>query len=234
MPTDLWVPVTDTIPPMQSIQYAVGVTHTFRDKYEVSVEGYYKTMENVLEYKEGASFFDSGSDWYQKVEFGRGWSYGGELFIQRKIGKLTGWIGYTLSWTNRQFENLNFGEPFPYRYDRRHDLSVAFSYQLNDHIDFGVTWVYGTGNAVTLPVSTYQSYGSTIADNFLGNTAGIDHFQARNDYRMPAYHRLDLGVNVHKEKSIGPVHGHLVFTMPITVKIHLSSMWVEMIRVTAL
>ncbi|MBL4651745.1 MAG: TonB-dependent receptor [Flavobacteriales bacterium] len=201
MPTDLWVPVTDTIPPMQSVQYAIGITHTFRDKYEVSVEGYYKTMKNLIEYKEGASFFDSSTDWYQKVEFGKGWSYGGELFIQRKIGKLTGWIGYTLSWTTRQFDNLNFGEPFPYKYDRRHDISIAFSYQLKENIDFGVTWVYGTGNSVTLPTSTYQSYENAEFGNVYGFSEGISHYESRNGYRMPAYHRLDLGINIHKKKT---------------------------------
>ncbi|MBT6745256.1 MAG: TonB-dependent receptor [Flavobacteriales bacterium] len=211
LPTDLWVPVTDSIPPMQSVQYAAGLTHTFRDKYEISIEGYYKTMKNVIEYKEGASFFDSNEEWDQKVEVGNGWSYGGELFIQRKMGKLTGWFGYTLSWTNRRFDNLNFGETFPYKYDRRHDISVAFSYDIKENISLGITWVYGTGNAISLPIGSYQGFGDNFnpydvgkGDDFRGLSFGgygINYYESRNSWRMPSYHRLDIGANFTKEKT---------------------------------
>lgn len=210
LPTDLWLPVTDTIPPQYSKQWAAGIAKTLKDSYELSIEGYYKTMENLLEYKDGASFFNASGDWQQKVEIGIGWSYGTEILIQKKKGRFSGWVGYTLSWTYRQFQNLNFGRPFPYRFDRRHDVGIALTYQIRDNIDIGTVWVYGTGNAITLPTETYlanpfMDYYGIIYDyiynpnnyEFLFNT--VDNFQARNDFRMPPYHRLDVGINFHKK-----------------------------------
>lgn len=207
LPTDLWLPATERVQPQFSNQWAVGYARTFLKKYEFSIEGYYKTMENLIEYKDGASFFDSQLDWQEKVHSGRGWSYGAELLIEKKIGKATGWIGYTLSWTNRQFDSLNFGNPFPYRYDRRHDIGVAFTYEFNDNINMGVVWVYGTGNAVTLGQERYLSM-SEVQDAFnngfnSGWSQGIEHISSRNNYRMPSYHRLDLSVNFTKQKSWG-------------------------------
>ena len=206
LPTDLWVPVTDMVKPLQSMQFALGVAHTLKEQYEISMEVYYKTMDNLIEYKEGATFFSAGTDWQNKVEMGRGWAYGSELFLQKKIGKLSGWLGYTLSWSERLFDNLNFGKKFPYKFDRRHDISIAIIYNHNERIDAGLVWVYGTGNAITLPTSRYMS---NLLDNqgyseiyaFGDNT--IEHFDSRNDYRMPAYHRLDLGINFHKKKKRG-------------------------------
>jgi len=202
LPTDLWVPATDKAPPQRSEQVALGVAKTYRDKFEISVEGYYKTMKNLIEYKEGASFFSTQNDWEEKIESGDGWSYGTELFIQKKMGKTRGWIGYTLSWTERQFDNINFGEKFPYKFDRRHDLSIAVTHKFNDKIDIGVTWVYGTGNAVTLAQDRYLSNPfSTGGGEFFENS--VENFDSRNDYRMAAFHRLDVGVNFRKEKRWG-------------------------------
>lgn len=206
LPTDLWVPVTDTIPPMLSNQIAAGVAWTYNNDYEISVEGYYKTMRNVIEYKDGASFFFSSQDWQQKVEIGDAWSYGLELFMQRKVGKTTGWIGYTLSWTNRQFDNINFGEKFPYRYDRRHDVSLALVHKISETTDVGLVWVYGTGNAVTLPISTYRSIdagsaNSSFLDSYYGSE--IDYVEGRNAFRTPSYHRMDVSLNNTKETKWG-------------------------------
>ncbi|MGD1848264.1 MAG: TonB-dependent receptor domain-containing protein [Salibacteraceae bacterium] len=203
LPTDLWLPVTDRVPPQQSHQVALGVAYTHRKKYEISLEGYYKSMDNLIEYKDGASFFGSDSDWQNKVEVGRGWSYGAEFLLEKKVGKTSGWIGYTLSWTNRQFDNLNFGETFPYRYDRRHDIGIALTHKFNEKVDVGVVWVYGTGNAVSLGLERYNSLAT-----FLGNDPSewggeVEHIQERNNYRMPSYHRLDLGVNLHKDTRWG-------------------------------
>ena len=114
------------------------------------------------------------------------------------MGKTSGWIGYTLSWTNRQFDNLNFGKPFPYRYDRRHDISIVFLQEINKRIDFAATWVYGTGNAVSLPVEKYLAPVSLLGGFYGGE---IEYYENRNGYRMAAYHRLDVGFNFHKEKK---------------------------------
>ena len=121
------------------------------------------------------------------------------LLLEKKLGKTTGWIGYTLSWTNRQFENLNFGEVFPYRYDRRHDIGVAVTHEFNERVSIGAVWVYGTGNAVTLGLERYQP--ATVSQ-FSWYT-DIEHIEGRNNYRMPAYHRLDLSVNLKKERKWG-------------------------------
>lgn len=198
LPTDLWVPATDTIPFQMGDQYALGYTRELKDGYRVSAEAYYKQMNNMIEYKEGASFFDTSNDWEKLVEVGKGFSYGLEVLFEKRLGKTTGWIGYTLSWTNRKFENLNNGEIFPYRYDSRHDISVVVTHKFNDKIDVGVVWVFSTGNAVTLALQQYnalddQSYFSSV----------VEHVDERNNYRMPSYHRLDIGVNIHKEKKWG-------------------------------
>lgn len=202
LPTDLWLPVTDTIPPQLSDQVAVGYARTFKKQYEFSVEAYYKTMENIIEYKDGASFLGSDQDWQTLVEIGRGWSYGGEILLEKKEGKTTGWIGYTLSWTERQFDNLNFGKKFPYRYDRRHDIGLAVTHKFNDKVDVGMVWVYGTGNAVTLGLERYNPAHNYFNLGSFGY-GQVTHIEERNNYRMPSYHRLDLGVNLHKEKKWG-------------------------------
>jgi outer membrane receptor for ferrienterochelin and colicin len=198
LPTDLWVPSTERIKPEYSRQIAAGLAYTFKETYEISLEGYYKWMSNLIEYKDGASFFNDAKNWQDQVEVGRGWSYGIEAFVQKKVGKTSGWIGYTLSWTERQFDNLNFGEPFPYRYDRRHDLSIVLTHEINENFDIGAAWVYGTGNAVSLPLESYL--GASNGLGFGGNQP-IDYYESRNGYRMRAYHRLDFGANFHKKKK---------------------------------
>lgn len=189
LPTDLWVPVTDKVPAQLSEQIAGGLAYTHFTGIEVSLEGYYKTMHNVIEYKEGASFFNSSTNWEDKVEIGEGNSYGGELFLQKKKGRFTGMLGYTLSWTNRKFDNLNNGKQYPYRYDRRHDIKIAGVYSLTDKIEVSAEWVYGTGNAITVPVGMY--YGAN------GNEVQI--YGERNGYRMPAYHRGDVSIKFMKQ-----------------------------------
>ncbi len=201
LPTDLWVPSTALIKPQKSVQYAFGLVYEVQDGIEISLEGYYKTMDNLIEYKEGASFFSFGGGWEDKLEFGEGNAYGLEFLARKQFGKTTGWIGYTLSWANRRFDNISFGEWFPYRYDRRHDVSIVFMQQIKENIDLGITWVYGTGNAVTLPLEKYGSMSSFWYDFMYFND--IEHFENRNNYRMPAYHRLDIGLNFHKETKWG-------------------------------
>lgn len=198
LPTDLWVPVTDSIPPQQGNQVAVGYTRELPKGYRVGAEAYYKTMKNLIEYKEGASFFGSNQNWEGLVEVGNGYSYGLEMLFEKRTGKTTGWIGYTLSWTNRQFANINNGEEFPYRYDRRHDISFVLTHKFNDKVDIGVVWVYGTGNAITLALQKYNSSGGVEFGE-----SEVNHIDQRNGYRMPSYHRLDLGVNIHKPKKWG-------------------------------
>jgi len=209
MPTDLWVPVTDSIKPMKSQQLAIGAVYNLKDLFEISVEGYYKWMDDLITYKPGASYLSSNDTWQGMVTTGIGWSYGAEVLIRKDYGKLTGWIGYTLSWSWRKFEEVS-AEKYPYHYDRRHDISVVGTYKFSENFDVGAAWVFGTGNAVTLPYDKYIALGDYrrflgIPDDYQGDPylPYIDNVEERNNYRTPAYHRLDISFNFHKKKKWG-------------------------------
>ena len=222
LPTDLWVPTTSKIPPQQSNQIALGLAKDFTKKgFALTLEGYYKTMNNIVNYKEGASFLllnnGQGTEkvrWDDNVTIGKGWSYGAELLLQKKTGRFSGWIGYTLSWTKWQFPDLNFGKEFFPRYDRRHDISLVGIYELNKKITISGVWVYGTGNALTMPQSKYVSYQNTVvpqinynnnqqtvvANNFNFGRA-VNDYGPKNSFRAEAYHRFDLSIQFHKQKK---------------------------------
>lgn len=212
LPTDLWVPATNKVKPQSSQQVALGIAHDFeKQELSLTVEGYYKTMENIIGYKEGASFLaiDNGLDgtekisWEDNITSGSGESYGAEVLLQRKYGRLTGWAGYTLSWTTQQFDELNNGERFFARYDRRHDISLVLQYKWNDNVTASATWVYGTGNAITLPISTYQlGNTNTYGQQFDFWRSGTE-FTSRNAFRMRAYHRADIGIQFSQPKKKG-------------------------------
>jgi len=203
MPTDLWLPVTKNFAPPLSDQFVLGTAINLPLGLDFTFECFYKTMTNLIEYKEGASFMGNATNWEEKVEKGKGWSYGAEFMIEKTIGKTTGWIGYTWAKNERQFENLNFGKAFPAKYDRRHDISVAFTHQVSERVDFGGTWVYGTGNAVTLAIMEFPNIDVPYAQTNFWESTNLKDYGGRNNYRMPAYHRLDFGVNYHKKKKHG-------------------------------
>lgn len=205
LPTDLWVPVTERIEPMTSDQIAAGVSYSLSGIADFSIEAYYKHMDNLIEYKDGATFFGSSENWENLVYSGRGWSYGLEFLIQREFGDLTGWIGYTWSRSMRQFDRegqvINGGDPFPAKYDRRHDLSIVLSYKVSPTIDLSATWVFSTGNAASLSTQSYPT-AFDDPDDYDEDTPGrntISVVEGRNNYRMPNYHRLDLGANFHRK-----------------------------------
>ena len=198
-PSDIWVPATDTVPSQTSKQWAGNISTEFGNgEYELSLEVYYKTMNNLITYKSGYSNLSSTESWENSVETGGiGESYGAELFLQKKKGRTTGWIGYTLSWTNRKFDNINFGEWYPYKFDRRHDFSLVVSHRFNEKWDAGLTWVYGTGNAITFPQAIYlgtPNNGNDFVDV-------VESYGTRNSTRLDAYHRLDLGFNKTVKKK---------------------------------
>lgn len=183
LPTDMWFPTTHSIRPAWGMQYVLGAARpVYGGMFDVSIELYYKSMDNLLEFRDDARF-SLLAPIEDELTAGSGEAYGMELFVQKKLGDLTGWIGYTLAWTERTFPDLNDGEPFPPRYDRRHDISVVANYRLAESWEFTATWVYGTGQAFTFPVAIY-SLGSYDYVRFL--------YSSRNGYRLPAYHRLDL------------------------------------------
>ena len=198
-PSDIWVPATDSVPSQTSKQWAGNIsTELGNGEYELSLEGYYKTMNNLITYKSGYSNLSSTESWENSVESGGiGESYGAELFLQKKKGRTTGWIGYTLSWTNRKFDNINFGEWYPYKFDRRHDFSLVVSHRFNEKWDAGLTWVYGTGNAITFPQAVYFGIPNSGNDG----VDVIESYGQRNSTRLDAYHRLDLGFNKTVKKK---------------------------------
>lgn len=196
LPTDIWVSSTDRTPPQNSWQVAVGVSRMLlNDAFEFSVEAYYKEMDNLITYLPGEGFTGS-EDWEDKViSGGLGTSYGVEWFVQKKKGNTTGWIGYTWSKSDRHFPNtvINNGQPYPFRYDRRHDFSFVLVHKINDHIDLSGTWVYSTGNVVTLYESQYNTPD--------WNT--VQHYPSKNNFRLPSYHRMDISLQFHKQKKKG-------------------------------
>jgi hypothetical protein len=202
-PSDLWVPAIESVPSQTSEQWAANVTtQLYNGQFELSLEGYYKTMNDLIAYKAGYSNLNSTEAWQNAVETGgEGESYGVELFLQKKKGKTTGWIGYTLAWTNRKFENINFGEWYPYKYDRRHDFSLVISHKFNEKWDIGATWVYGTGNALTFPQGVYLGIPHTSPRNEQLSVEFVESYGSRNSTRLPSYHRLDFGVNKHSKKN---------------------------------
>ena len=210
LPTDLWVPATERVDPQEAWQVAAGLTGTLNtlpfglgrgdgsERFEVSLEGYYKGMDELITYEPGAVFASPLGDWQDRVVTGgRGTSYGAEFFIHKKTGRTTGWLGYTLSWTDRQFEALNGGDPFAYRYDRRHDINVVLSHRLSDRLDLSATAVYNTGSAVTLPSAEFAS----VREPFGRVGGGTNYYDERNGFRMPAYHRLDLGARYYFSRA---------------------------------
>lgn len=199
LPSDLWVPTTRRISPQRSRQVAIGYNQQL-GRFDFSAEAYYKRMANIIEYKDGTSFTGYKTDWEETVTTGRGDSYGLELLLAKKLGRLNGWIGYTLSWSTRTFDMLNHGRTFPYNYDRRHDISITANYKLSSKIDVGATWVYATGRAFTLGSQNYPAFDERYP---LSAVQKISDNSDRNAYRFPAFHRLDLGINFRKKKRWG-------------------------------
>ncbi len=214
LPTDMWVPSTKIVKPQKAWQLSTGVECNFGDKYEITSEVYYKNMTGLISYSDGASYFNSSSSWEEKVVTGSGKAYGFEIMLQKIKGKLTGWIGYTLSKSTRKFDGISFGREFPYTYDRRHDLSVVLNYRLNEKIDINGTWVLASGNHITLPDQKYLSFqgldvmwllrtGYFTREEMTNDIGIVNHYDIRNNYTMPTYHRLDIGVNFKKAKKWG-------------------------------
>jgi hypothetical protein len=192
LPTDVWMPSTEEIKPQIGNQYALGYFKNFKDNaFETSVEVYYKTMANQIEYKEGAEPSDNVYDNPDNAfTYGKGWAYGAEFFVKKAKGKFTGWIGYTLSWTWRQFDQINYGSKFLAKYDRRHDASLVLTYDLNKLWNFGAVWVYATGNRGTLPNGFFLYEGSQSYD-----------YGLRNSYKFVSYHRMDVNITFTPDRE---------------------------------
>ncbi|HNP18683.1 MAG TPA: TonB-dependent receptor [Fulvivirga sp.] len=181
-PIDLWIPSSNNVKPQIADQYALGYFRNFADnKYESSVEVYYKDMQNQVDYKTGAELvFNENVE--SQLLFGKGRSYGAEFFLKKNVGDFSGWVSYTLSRTEREFEGVDYGKVYPANWDRTHDLSLVGMYKAGPKWTLSASFVYRTGDAVTYPVGKYEVDGKTV-----------NQYDTRNDNRLPAYHRLDLG-----------------------------------------
>jgi hypothetical protein len=202
LPTDIWVPSTLRVKPQISWQYATGFFKNFKNNtFETSIELYYKSMQNQIEYREG--YTASSKDTEEEFVFGKGWSYGAEFFVNKAKGRFTGWIGYTLAWTWRKFPQINSGNAYPAKYDRRHDLSVVGMYDLNKKWKLSTVFVYATGNATTLPEKFF------IVEGVLSQ-----QFSNINKYRLAPYHRLDLSATyTPTPKKVKKITGSWVFSV---------------------
>lgn len=200
-PVDLWVPSSAKVKPQEANQVAIGYFRNFfNNKYEASVETYYKKMNNQIEFKPFSQlFFNANLE--NEMVFGQGEAYGLELFFKKKVGRLNGWVGYTWSRAYRQFDQLNQGQAYFFRYDRTHDISVVLSYKINKKWSTTVVFVYGTGNAVTLPTSRYAYRVGYDPVTNQPKFTFIDVYDKINSFRLPAYHRADVNFTYTHKKT---------------------------------
>lgn len=197
LPVDLWVPITRNIRPETADQFSLGLYFGGLPGWNFSVEGYYKAIRNVLEYKEGAVFLFDSSGWESKVEAGSGRAMGVELFIEKTTGKTTGWLGYTLAKSDRLFPSINHGQRFPYRYDRRHSVNLVVNHRFNEKFDISLAWNFASGGVTTLPERRI------VASSPAGEPRYVDLVSSRNNFRLPASHTLNLGFNFHRRHTRG-------------------------------
>ncbi|HEY4064918.1 MAG TPA: TonB-dependent receptor [Puia sp.] len=189
-PTDLWLPSSNNVKPGLADQLSLGYYRNFRNnQYEFSSEVYYKKLQNQIDYRNGAELI-ANENVESQLLFGKGRAYGLELFFKKKVGKLTGWISYTLSRTELKIDGVNSNNWYPAKQDRTHDISLVGIYQASKKWTLSATWVYYTGNAVTFPSGKYTVLGQTAF-----------YYTERNGYRMPAYHRMDVAATLQGKKT---------------------------------
>lgn len=188
LPTDIWYPSDETVRPQRMNQVAGGIAWNIGNKYLFTNEMFYKWGYNQVDFRDGAEIF-ANDNLSQEFVFGKSWGYGNEIYLEKKVGKLRGWIGYTLMWSWRQFNSINGGKKFPSRYDRRHDFTSVLVYDFNKKWTVSGVFVYSTGNAVTLPVGRTFFQGTNLDRLFVAPI-----YTERNAFRFPAYQRLDFNI----------------------------------------
>lgn len=202
IPADLQIPASLYIKPQASWHFSGGYFQNFKENsWETSVEAYYKTLENQLEFKSNVADIFTNGDIEKNLLTGHGWSYGIEFKVRKNSGKFTGWFAYNLAWSYRQFDAINDGKPFLASNDRRHDLSIVTMYKLNDKWNFSALFVYATGSRLNLPLSWYVINQKVILE-----------YGDYNAFEMPAYHRLDLSA-IYKMKTIHGIRSELNFSV---------------------
>lgn len=203
LPTDLWIPATRQIPPQSSELFVLGYHH-FTKWMNLSVEAYYKSMDGLVEYKQGASYNLGRESWEELVAVGTGEAYGIEFLGEKNFGKVSGWISYTLSKNTRHFPEID--DSFPYKYDRRHNLSFTGIYNFSKRTGLSFIWVYYSGENVTLSNARYVTYPGLTSDyqfnaEWFPGLSTVENFTDRNNLQLEPYHRLDIGMTIKKMKK---------------------------------
>ena len=208
LPMDLWVPITKDIKPVYSDQFTLGGYYSGLEGWEFSVEGYWKEMRNILEYKDGTFSVGNTAGWENTVAMGRGRAIGLEFFVQKTSGSTTGWIAYTIAKSDRWFPDgtINLGRKFPYKYDRRHNINICVNHVFSKRWDINAVWSFASGNATTLAT---QKTAVLKPDG--GYIQEADYVTSRNNYRLPPSHRLNIGVNLHHPTC----HGESVWNFSV-------------------
>ena len=195
LPTDIWYPSRGSVKPQRSQQVATGLSWLLGDgRYLITNEVYYKWAQRQIDFKDGAQLFVN-PDLDSEFLFGKGWAYGNEIYLEKKQGRTTGWLGYTLAWTKRRFppqrgtSGVNNGDTFYPSYDRRHNLTAVVIHNLSDRVKLSGSFVFSSGQATTLPLGRFG-----FQDVFGANTSAVPVYPQRNTYRLAPYNRLDLGV----------------------------------------
>lgn len=206
LPTDSWMPVTKRLKPLLSDQISLGAYYNWKGIVDLSLEGYYKRMNNLLEYRDGVNSLVGFTNWEDKLTVGKGRSYGVELMIRKQAGRTTGWLGYALSWSDRKFNELNNGNRFPSKYDNRHKLNLVVMHKLSPKVELSASWTITSGNYTTLSLENYESVipkGNYDEGQSGSDYIELDYLNNRNNYQLPVYHRLDLGINIYRPKKSG-------------------------------
>jgi hypothetical protein len=190
LPNDIWVPATADVPPQYARQLALGLFKSLPARYlELSLEAYHKTMTSLIDYKDGANYLTNlDESWQQSIaRNGRGQAYGLESFVNKTQGRFTGWLAYTLAWNKRRFEEINGGKWYAANFDRRHNIALTGAFAITPKVDVSANWVFQSGAPATVPVAVRQDFERGFPVFIYGD---------RNNFRMPAYHRLDLGFSI--------------------------------------
>lgn len=197
LPMDLWVPITEKIKPLISDQYSIGIYNDYLKDWEFSFEGYYKSMQNVLEYRDGAAMIGQGAQWQNNVECGIGRSYGIEIFVHKLAGKTTGSIAYTLAKSERRFPDgsVNRGKWYPFKYDRRHSVNLSIQQKVGKNIELAAIWMFHTGGVISIP----ERQTAVLTPD--GKLSQVDLVSKRGGYRLPASHRLNISLDWHIRRS---------------------------------
>lgn len=213
IPTELWVSSTNKIKPGNSDLFSTGIFWEPTNKYNFSAEVFYTNLNDILQYKDGTLALKERDDsWEDFVATGKGKSYGLELMAEKRSGSLTGWVAYTLSKSTRQFDEINFGETFPYAYDRRHQFNINFDYIIGEKIkkgktitkDISASFNYASGKYITLATQEYQAIPLPLMESSRYNSGWFEKrslLNSVNNYKMPAFHNLNLSYRIERKSA---------------------------------